>query len=210
MPRNIYIVGAQCTGKTTLVNALEEHFASLTSSPANRPAIIREVARTVLKTHNFTANDIRTSPSRAFELQRLILEAQVLAERRALESSEWFISDRSGVDPICYALCHVGEEEASKLLQTDGWQELKSRMSDGLLVVCESGADWLTDDGVRMMPLDKQEWAAFHVLFCEFLDRLGLPYTILPASLLDLRARVSSVLRMVSGAAGTGMEYETT
>jgi len=200
MPRNIYIVGAQCTGKTTLVNALEDHFASSPSSPLNRPGIIREVARSVLKTHKFTAEDIRSSPSRAFELQRLILEAQLLAERKALETSEWFISDRSGVDPICYALQYVGKDEASKLLQSENWQELKPRLADGVIIVCESGADWLTDDGVRLMPLDKEEWVAFHVLFCEFLNTLGLAYTVLPARLMDIWERVSFVLAAIKTA----------
>ncbi len=81
---NIYIVGAQCTGKTTLVNALESHFDE-TPDPSLRPTFIREVARTVLDTHGFTALDITSSGERCMTLQKLILDAQVLAERSALQ-----------------------------------------------------------------------------------------------------------------------------
>ncbi|KAK7946902.1 uncharacterized protein PG986_011223 [Apiospora aurea] len=43
-PQSIYIIGAQSTGKTTLVHALEAHFRQLPSPPT----VIHEVARTVL------------------------------------------------------------------------------------------------------------------------------------------------------------------
>jgi nicotinamide riboside kinase len=191
-PKNIYIVGAQCTGKTTLVNALESHFASRAAH--DRPAIVREVARTVLKTHSLAATDIRSSPQIAFEMQKLMLLAQVDAERHAMTEAGWFISDRSGVDPICYASSHAGEDAANALLATGAWAELKPRLETGLIVVCEAGCRWLVDDGVRLMPLDQDEWIGFHVLFCSVLDRLELPYIVLPAQVEDLQERVQYVL----------------
>ncbi|GJC90547.1 hypothetical protein ColLi_13385 [Colletotrichum liriopes] len=125
--RNIYIVGAQCTGKTTLVNALETYFiaAQPPSTACPRPVIISEVARSVLRTHAITAAEIRSSPDRALELQKLILHAQVPAERHALDTAGWFISDRSGVDPICYAFSYAGNEGAALLLASEEWDELK-------------------------------------------------------------------------------------
>lgn len=191
-PRNIYIVGAQCTGKTTLVNALETHLDN--SSQASRPAIIREVARSVLEKHSFTAADIRSSPERSLELQRRILSAQVTAEREALKIADYLISDRSGADPICYALCYVGQEGAGSMLLSPEWCELKERMAEALVVVCEAGADWLDDDGVRLMPFDREEWLSFHRLFCRFLDESRLPYAVLFAEITDLDERVNFVL----------------
>ncbi|KAH6675354.1 AAA domain-containing protein [Plectosphaerella plurivora] len=129
--KNIYIVGAQCTGKTTLVNALESHFSA---QPAHdQPAIVREVARTVLKTHSLAATDIRSSPDSALHMQKLMLHAQVEAERHAMAEASWFISDRSAVDPICYALKHVGEDGASQLLATEAWAELRPGLERGLV-----------------------------------------------------------------------------
>ncbi|KAF6806065.1 hypothetical protein CPLU01_15932 [Colletotrichum plurivorum] len=144
-----------------------------------------------------TAADIRSSCERALELQRLILHAQVVAERRALEADGWFISDRSGVDPICYALRYVGGEGASQLIESNEWQELSERMAKGLIIVCEARGDSLQDDGVRLMPLDRKKWISFHKLFCNALDQLGMPYTVLPANLIGLSERVDLVLSEV-------------
>ena len=103
MPKDIYIVGAQCTGKTTLITALSNHITSPSvSSTIPAPLIVTEVARTVLRKHKFTASDITSSPDKSLLFQRLILEAQYAAEKAA-ETSPWFISDRSGFDPIVYA-----------------------------------------------------------------------------------------------------------
>lgn len=73
-PPNIYIVGAQCTGKTTLVNNLHTFFTSHPNpNPyAPTPSVITEVARTVLRARAFTAADVRI-PARSLALQRLIL-----------------------------------------------------------------------------------------------------------------------------------------
>ena len=84
--KNIYIVGAQCTGKTTLVDALSKFFETqknryLHDEATPKPYIIKEVARSVIRKHKFTANDITSSKSRAAQLQKLILAAQCQIER---------------------------------------------------------------------------------------------------------------------------------
>lgn len=194
---NIYIVGAQCTGKTTLVNRLDQHFHD-NPPPAGPPAIIKEVARTVLVKHNFTANDITSSQERCLLLQRLILETQAKAEREVLGAgAEWFISDRSGVDPLAYAAQHVGEGAAEELMGSSDWIELRERMQGSLIVVCEAGASWLTDDGVRLMPASMEEWKAFHELFCRMLLRMGLDFVVLSSFVADLGERVEFVLREI-------------
>ena len=192
MPKNIYIVGAQCTGKTTLITALSAHFTSAsTSTPA--PLIFTEVARTVLRKHNFTASEITSSPGRNLLLQRLILEAQYETEKAA-GSAQWFISDRSGFDPIVYAKRYLGDEGAGSLMRMEIWEELRERMGRSLVVVCEAGADWLIDDGVRLMPEDKKDWVAFHDLFCESLRDAGLEFVVLPCQMKDMTERVRFVL----------------
>ncbi|KAK4221409.1 AAA domain-containing protein [Podospora fimiseda] len=196
LPPNIYIVGAQCTGKTTLINNLRQHFQS--NSPSQQfppPTFITEVARSVLKTHSFTASDV-IIPSRSLQLQHLILLAQASAEREC--STQWFISDRSGADPIAYALRYVGAEETNKLLDSDEWTEIKDRMKKGVLIVCEASeeaASWLHNDGVRLMPKDISDWVAFHTLFCDFLDKHGIEHVVLPPSIGEHEARVEFVLR---------------
>ena len=193
MPKNIYIVGAQCTGKTTLVAELSRHFTSLSRPSTPAPLIFTEVARTVLRKHNFTASDITSSPSKSLLFQRLILEAQYATEKTA-ETSQWFISDRSGFDPIVYAKRYVGEEGARSLMAMEVWGKLKKHMERSLVVVCEAGADWLVDDGVRLMPEDKKDWVAFHDLFCDSLRDEGLSFVVLPCHIMDLAQRVQFVL----------------
>ncbi|EPE27934.1 P-loop containing nucleoside triphosphate hydrolase [Glarea lozoyensis ATCC 20868] len=192
-PRNIYIVGAQNTGKTTLVNALEATFAKNTSVP--QPRIIKEVARNVLIKHNFTAQDITTSPSRAFQLQELILKAQFEAEQEVLERGGWFISDRSAVDPIVYAHKYVSEVASLQLRQSTEWLQLEERMKNSLVIVCQAGADWLLDDGVRLMPENREAWIQFDRIFCSCLDEWGLEYDVVPFTLTDIDERVEFVLK---------------
>ncbi|KAL5315225.1 hypothetical protein ACEPPN_017876 [Leptodophora sp. 'Broadleaf-Isolate-01'] len=199
-PPSIYIVGAQCTGKTTLVKALEEYFSSDGSlktdsgHPILRPDIITEVARGVLKEHSFIADDITSSPARALALQDLILKAQVQAEAAASCHGGWFISDRSGADPIVYAKKYVSDAAARDLLLSTEWLELKKGMERSVVIVCEAGADWLTDDGVRLMPESKDAWIGFHRLFCACLDDWGVGYEVLPSSITVLEDRIDAAL----------------
>ena len=105
-----------------------------------------------------------------------------------------FVSDRSGFDPVFYTKRYVGEEGARDLMRTNTWVELKDRMEHSLVIVCEAGADWLIDDGVRLMPEDKKDWVAFHDLFCSSLKEAGLEYVVLPCEMKDLAERVQFVL----------------
>ncbi|KAL8992131.1 MAG: hypothetical protein Q9169_007345 [Polycauliona sp. 2 TL-2023] len=144
LPPNIYIIGAQSTGKTTLVSALGDHFAQ--DASLSQPQLLKEVARGVLTRHNFTASDITNSKERALELQRLIIEAQAAAEGAL--GNLWYVADRSAIDAVAYARQYVGETEARNLRKGDTWQELEERMRAGVVVVCEPGGEWLRDDGL--------------------------------------------------------------
>ena len=194
-PPNIYVVGAQSTGKTTLVSALDTYFEqhrTYLSEQVARPHIIKEVARSVLRDHHFTADDITTSKPRALQLQRLILNAQSKAERSF--GQEWYITDRSGLDPLAYAHRYVGDEEARQLRQEEAWQDVEKRIRKGLVVMCGVGGEWLVDDGIRLMPESRDDWAEFQSLFCSLMDELGIEYTILPSSVRDLGSRVDFVI----------------
>lgn len=67
-------------------------------------------------------------------------------------------------------------------------------MATSLIVLCESGVDWLVDDGVRLMPRDGKEWAEIHEEFCVVLGELGLVYHVLPAGVKDINERVRFVV----------------
>jgi nicotinamide riboside kinase len=191
---NIYIIGPQSTGKTTLVNKLQadlEH--RLVDSSVDKPQIVAEVARTVLAKHKYSAEDIRTSKVRCLELQQLILEAQAEAEKEALKTSSWIISDRSGFDPLVYAKVYAAPSAVEQLQQLPAWREVKARMERSLIVVCEAGTPWLMDDGVRLMPGSETEWMQVFDDFCEILDEVGLDYSAVPRTVLDISARAELV-----------------
>ncbi|KAG5982456.1 hypothetical protein E4U43_006439 [Claviceps pusilla] len=196
-PPNIYIIGAQCTGKTTLVNALAASFNDF--PPCARPAVIKEVARTVLTAHDLSAHDIRTSAPRSALLQMLILKAQHAREQEALQTSTWFISDRSGLDPLVYAERHVGPAFVREMMSTSEWQHLRASLARALILVCEPVEEWLVDDGVRLMPTDREDWRDYHGRFCSLLESLGLQYRLVPSTMAHLGMRVRYVWEQWKG-----------
>jgi nicotinamide riboside kinase len=198
--RNVYIIGAQCTGKTTLVNNLEEKLDSSgcgqPGKQMSKPIIIREVARAVLREKQFSRDDITNSPSRALQLQKYILEAQVETEKAASKSahpSPWYICDRSGLDPIAYAHVFVGEEAADDMLTSEAWQELEGRMKAGIVILCEAGCSWLVDDGTRLMPDGMEDWMRVDNAFRKLLAARQIDYTVCSRNLVSLADRVQLV-----------------
>ena len=177
------------------ISALDEYFEqyrTYLSEPVTRPQYIKEVARSVLREHHFTAGDIATSKPRALQLQRLILNAQSKAEQSF--GQEWYITDRSGLDPLAYAHRYVGDEEARQLRQEEAWQDVEKRIREGLVIVCGIGGEWLVDDGIRLMPESRDDWVKIQSVFCSLLDELGMQYTILPSSVRNLGSRVDFVI----------------
>jgi nicotinamide riboside kinase len=205
--RCVYIVGAQCTGKTTLINALEYEFCRNEAAPCpqgilSKPVVIREVARTVLKEKQFTRHDITASPSRSLQLQKHILDAQFAAEKAVIgpdtPTTTWYISDRSGLDPIIYAQLFVGEEAADEMLASENWKELEWRMKAGVVMLCEAGCTWLADDGTRLMPEGMEQWMLMDSTFRKQLTACNIRYTVVPKDLVSLEARVQLVLEQLS------------
>ncbi len=85
----------------------------------------------------------------------------------------------------------------------------KGEDEEAVVIVCEAGADWLTDDGVRLMPGSREDWVGFHHFFCQCLDDWGLTYEVLPCDVTSLAERVAFVLRRqdeFKGAQGRNME----
>ena len=199
----VFTLSAQCTGKTTLVNALEDAFhqgdtAIQVTEVASRQVIIREVARTVLHDKHFSREDITASPSRSLQLQKHILDAQFEAEQAAIgldtPPTTWYISDRSGLDPIIYAQLFVGEEAAGEMLASAKWKELERCMKAGVVVLCEAGCSWLADDGTRLMPDGTEAWMRIDDAFRRQLAGRGIHYTLVPNHVASLQARVQLVL----------------
>ncbi|MCJ1359044.1 MAG: hypothetical protein MMC33_009044 [Icmadophila ericetorum] len=199
-PRNIYVIGAQSSGKTTLTAALRLHFqdkSELASRAISRKLyVLEEVARQILQDHNAIGKDVFESSSRALELKTLILEAQYEAENAIKDS--WFISDRSGVDAIVYGKCYTSESDADKLLSMNAWKQLEKLLQHSVIVVCEPVDAWLEEHGLRFMPRSRSVKtklvSVIHESFCDFLNIAGFRYVVLPNSLLELGSRFNFVI----------------
>ncbi|KAL3475683.1 AAA domain-containing protein [Aspergillus californicus] len=193
-PISLYIVGAQCTGKTTLVHALQGAFVRKYPSLHLRP--ITEVARKVLQKHQFSRDDITDNPERAFELQQLILAAQCKEESN--NAADPVLCDRSGVDPIVYA-AKYGPPQAQEILErSPQWQYLRDRMRQSLVIVCPPHQEWLVDDGIRLMAKTQAEWEDVHLMVLQVLQENGIAFHIVPQQLLDVEERVEFVWRLWS------------
>ena len=200
VPSNIYIIGAQSTGKTTLISGLVTYFhnhSNITwgTLAVAKPCVLEEVARQVLMNCGCTGQTVSESKSQALQLQSLILKTQYEAEDIIKDC--WFISDRSGIDAIVYAKLYAGESEAEQLLNEEKWKEMEKRLQGSLIVVCEPVLSWLKEDGLRFMPEDRSARieliCTIHELFCSFLNRLEFNHVILPKTVTNLEARVRFV-----------------
>jgi AAA domain len=193
---SIYIVGAQCTGKTTLTEAIHKHLISNHLVPSI--GLIKEAARGVLLDHGFTRDDILSSPNRCMQLQSLILETQ-LVEENEMHGYPMLLSDRSGVDPLVYATMYGPGGAAGSLIDGTTWGQLKGRMREAVVVVCQPVVGWLFDDGVRLIPRDEAEWIRTHELFCSLMRTLDIEFVVLPAEIRQLASRVEFVMKCWQG-----------
>ena len=193
--KNIFIVGTSCTGKTTLLKALRDFYHAQCQQPNSQiaePAVICEVARTVLKQLGYDRQDIATSPERSLMIQRAILDAQHKAETSLTEDpASWYISDRSGIDPIFYTRMFVGEDEAEQLLSSPAWKTLEQNMKSGTVLLCEAGCNWLVDDGTRLMPQNGDDWIRFDLAFRKLLQETNIGFTVISKDMVDIADRVN-------------------
>jgi nicotinamide riboside kinase len=189
-PKSVYIVGAQCTGKTTLLHALQSAFSR--KYPTLQFSSITEVARDILRDYQFSRDDITNDPQRALKLQQLILVAQCNKESES--PTDYLLCDRSGVDPIVYAIKY-GTPYAQIILESSPeWHYLRDQMKKALVILCQPHREWLVDDGTRLMAKTWEEWESVHLTFMQVLDANEITFHMIPKEVIDLDERVDFVL----------------
>jgi nicotinamide riboside kinase len=196
MISSIYIVGAQCTGKTTLINRLNDYFAK--SSPLLKVFVISELARDVLRQHNISGLDVQAGHSSAMHLQRAILETQFEVEKQS-QLHDLTLSDRSGLDPIAYSAKYGGSQYVQDLAEMAEWTILRSTMQKSVVILCEPVVEWLTDDGERLMPKSNKEWFDLHETFLRLLEEMAISFSLLPSSITAQDDRIRFVLNIWEG-----------
>jgi predicted ATPase len=191
VPSSIYIIGAQCTGKTTLLKAISGHLRQ--TQPDLTFAVINELARGVLASTKVNRDDISSGSEKGMQFQKDVLEAQLERELNC-QPPVFLISDRSGIDPIAYARKYGSPRWEQEMIKSSSWLRLKERMQHGVVVLCEPVSAWLFDDGVRLMPKDQTEWTELHKIFLELLQESDITFHCLRAATTGTEERVRFIL----------------
>ena len=190
--RNVYIIGPQSTGKTTLVNAIAQ-------SLEGDVHVIQEIARTVMRERGYSRTDVDSDDSeRRFTLQQDIFNAQVQKEITFLQLGKEFLSDRSAVDPLVYLMHFSGQNELNRITSTDKWREVQNRYADAnqsLVVLLLPVASFLVDDEVRYMSKSLDDWNALALNFRLFMDQEKIPFVEIGEEILDIKERVAEVMQ---------------
>ena len=189
--RNVYVIGPQSTGKTTLIKALVEFFGG-------DGAVIQEVARNVMREKGYSRIDVDSNDDeRKFGLQRDIFNAQVEKELALVQAGTPFVSDRSAVDPLIYLLHYCGRETMSRITSTDEWRKVRDRYADtkqSLLVLLSPVREFLIDDNVRYMSKSLDDWHLLATNFRLFLVEEEIAFIEMGKDVLDIKDRVARVI----------------
>jgi predicted ATPase len=194
---NLYLIGPQCSGKTTLLSALRAFYSDHdpASHGINQPFIIEEVARFIIQEKGFQATDLYDSV-RGLQLQMHILLRQDQTEEQMKD--RWFFADRSALDTLVYAKEYTGLDALKALARTEEWAKSRLRMQHATVIVCEAGnTEWLSADRVRLSYQDTSEWKALNEAFFIMLREYEIPYSVLPNAIKDLGERVALVSRLL-------------
>ncbi|KAL4246290.1 P-loop containing nucleoside triphosphate hydrolase [Abortiporus biennis] len=190
--QTVFVLGPSSSGKTTLCDAL---FKDL---QLGKSIYIKEVARTVMKTHGFSRSNTGT-----YEMQAAIMLAQIEAEIKVLEHVDeaghspgkiLLLSDRSAVDPIVYASMPEtvdASEIRQRLINDVRFQEVLPLYRKSLFIVLQPVKEWVVDDGVRSL---EDPWR-YNQILARTLDELGVPFVELGEGIRDLRERLEIVKR---------------
>jgi nicotinamide riboside kinase len=172
-PRMIFIIGPSSTGKTTLCTVLAQRLAIPPS------AHITEVAREVMRSTGFSRKDVGT-----LDMQGAILTAQLGREEAALDAKRAHrvvLSDRSGIDPVVYAILTAKDEEEVEvrkkaLTDNDAFEHARERYRHSLVVL--------------LSPVTER----CSTVFKQVLEWLDVPYKEMGGECRDLSDRVDKII----------------
>lgn len=145
-----------------------------------------------MQSKGYTRADVGT-----MEMQQAIMLAQLEKEANAFACARWgnseglILSDRSGIDPIVYAIMTAKDEaEAHQkedvLVNIPAFQMALRRYKEAIFLLLNPVEEWLVDDGVRS--LDHHERCI--KVFRQVLDKFGLKYQEMGAETKKIEDRV--------------------
>jgi nicotinamide riboside kinase len=156
------------------------------------PAVVKEVARHVMETQGYSRKDVGS-----LKMQQAILEAHLKEEKKGW-GCPIQLSDRSAIDPIVYAvLTSPDENEAQRrreiLVNSPDFKNALPRYRRSTFILLAPVADWLKDDGVRLL----EHQARCFEVFRQILVELGIPFLEIGAQMRFLEERVTMVMGLM-------------
>lgn len=79
------------------------------------------------------------------------------------------------------------------MLLYETWQELKSQIKKGIVILYEAGCCWLTDNSVQLMPKDVKDWMRVNMAFCDLLETQGIRFSVLSKDVEELEEHIDRV-----------------
>jgi nicotinamide riboside kinase len=155
-------------------------------------AYIKEVARKVMASTGYSRKEVAL-----MEMQLAIMKAQIERESQERNSHSILLSDRSAVDPIVYAILTAGsddeiESRKTQLIERPEFQETLKTYQQSIFILLKPIADWIVDDGIRLMEKQEETYRIFERLLRE----LNIKFRVLGPEMRSLRERVSFVISL--------------
>jgi HTH-type transcriptional repressor of NAD biosynthesis genes len=163
----VAILGAESTGKSTLVKAVAEHFGCAYAPEWGRT--ISEV-KPELNDEDFDA---------IVDVQARLLRAAQIG------SNGLCLADTEAITTALFAPIYLGHEHAA------AWKAARQQRMD-LYIVLAPSVPWI-NDGTRI--LDNSARDRFHASILDALDQLGFAYQVIDAS--DYDTRIAHAIDMV-------------
>lgn len=181
----IYLVGAQSTGKTTLLEYISERYN------INK---LTEVTREVMARYGYDLKEIRSNMDKVECFQRDIMEEQIEREKM---TDEPFISDR-GFDFLSYTGMYT--LSTKEFLNRDYTQEyLESyKDEDSIVIFVRPVKETIKDDGIR----DNLNWdnvLQIDAMIKYILESNNIDYITLKSKYLNERIRTIETVMKLGG-----------
>jgi len=170
-PQLIALLGAECSGKTTLAEALSKELPAL-----DVPEALREFV------------NVHGRPP-TVDQQRAVMVDQIAAEEVALDQARragtpFVVCDPSALMTAIYSIAYYNDRS---LLD----EALDRQSAYGLTVWCDIAFPWQAEQGMRDGP---EQRALVHDLIASVVDEFNLPVLVVTGSVAERVQKVSASL----------------
>lgn len=180
----IALVGASCTGKTSLFDTYRQQYAG--QSP--RVTFVSEAAREYFQTHSLPD---RFTQEVQRDIQLLMLKNEEAAPK---ENCDIILCDSSTIDPAIYTLAFGDSEGAEALIsQINFWLPTYTKF----LLLNPADVPFENDEVRNESEKDREN---IHQTFIKLFTEKNIPYEVLSGSLEERVAKLHEYIVKIAGA----------